>query len=635
MTCSRSAWLLSVLTACALAVGCSDAASAPDSSGAAPPEESITNNQEEGVDEGGIVKAAGDHLIVLRRGRLFTVAMGDESLEPVCMVDAFAPGSRLGTWYDEMLVDGSQVVVIGYSYTIGATELGIFELSDDGCIAHRETYFLRSHDYYSTRNYASRLVDGELVFYMPHYLGYSNDMPAFRANEEDWRDIIESEEIHRPSADSEQSTLHTIVRCDLRAPRLGCRADGIVGGFARTFYVSRSAVYVWVLDYRYGGESTTDELPPAELYRLPLDGSAASGVRLWGAPTDQFSFREADNGDLHVLVRSDGYGDWMGGPEFSSGSVGLVTVPADRWPNEGLTRLSWSNYVDLPAPADHDTYARPLQNRFVGEHVLYGTGNTWWGTASTGTTLFAYRVGGEAPAQRLPLPHDIGRLESLGHGALAVGSRGGNLYFTSVSLDDAVAVVDQHVEAGASQGELRSHGFFYRPRSEDAGTMALPIRSAGEGYRHLTHGSASIAYLDVEHLDFNELGSLTASDDDLDDRCLVSCVDWYGNARPIFYRDRTFALLGYELVEGVIVEGGIDEVRRVHLMGDQTETQQLQLDEAYDEAMEANPGYTPGAWGWGYGGACSVSGVGAGSAGPLPLLLGLGLLVAVRRTRRR
>src|SRR5207244_574894 len=34
--------------------------------------ESITNTQHAGVDEGGIVKLHGDHLVVLRRGRLFT-----------------------------------------------------------------------------------------------------------------------------------------------------------------------------------------------------------------------------------------------------------------------------------------------------------------------------------------------------------------------------------------------------------------------------------------------------------------------------------------------------------------------------------------------------------------------------------
>ena len=61
--------------------GCGAQAPAPSSA------ESITNTQEAGVDEGGIVKAAGDYLIVLRRGRLFTVRLGDQDLQPVSMID--------------------------------------------------------------------------------------------------------------------------------------------------------------------------------------------------------------------------------------------------------------------------------------------------------------------------------------------------------------------------------------------------------------------------------------------------------------------------------------------------------------------------------------------------------------------
>src|SRR6185295_14384379 len=53
--------------------------------------ESITNNQQAGVDEGGIVKLHGDHLVVLRRGRLFTVKVGDGALQPISSVDAFGP----------------------------------------------------------------------------------------------------------------------------------------------------------------------------------------------------------------------------------------------------------------------------------------------------------------------------------------------------------------------------------------------------------------------------------------------------------------------------------------------------------------------------------------------------------------
>jgi uncharacterized secreted protein with C-terminal beta-propeller domain len=73
-------------------------------------EESVTNTQEVGVDEGGIVKVHGNHLVILRRGRLFTVAIGDNALTPVSHVNAFSPDiDPERTWYDEMLVSGDTV----------------------------------------------------------------------------------------------------------------------------------------------------------------------------------------------------------------------------------------------------------------------------------------------------------------------------------------------------------------------------------------------------------------------------------------------------------------------------------------------------------------------------------------------
>ncbi len=43
---------------------------------------------------------------------------------------------------------------------------------------------------------------------------------------------------------------------------------------------------------------------------------------------------------------------------------------------------------------------------------------------------------------------------------------------------------------------------------------------------------------------------------------MVSCTDWYGNARPIFMNGRIFALLGYEIVEGRLVRGRVVETCR-------------------------------------------------------------------------
>jgi uncharacterized secreted protein with C-terminal beta-propeller domain len=76
--------------------------------------ESITNVQHAGVDEGGIVKVHGDHLVILRRGRLFTVGIRDRQLKSTATLDAFGKGvDPRGAWYDELLISGDTIVVIG------------------------------------------------------------------------------------------------------------------------------------------------------------------------------------------------------------------------------------------------------------------------------------------------------------------------------------------------------------------------------------------------------------------------------------------------------------------------------------------------------------------------------------------
>ncbi|HEX8527205.1 hypothetical protein, partial [Allosphingosinicella sp.] len=45
--------------------------------------------------------------------------------------------------------------------------------------------------------------------------------------------------------------------------------------------------------------------------------------------------------------------------------------------------------------------------------------------------------------------------------------------------------------------------------------------------------------------------------------CEVSCVDWYGNSRPIFTDGRIFALTATELIEGRLDNGRIVELRRL------------------------------------------------------------------------
>src|SRR6185503_8276764 len=115
------------------------------------------------------------------------------------------------TWYDEMLVSANTVVVIGYSYQRGGTEVGLFDITDDGKLSYRSTYHLRSNDYYSSRNYASRLIGNKLIFYAPQYLYPGAEdpfesFPAVRkwhkdAKQDEFHRIVPATRVYRPQAD--------------------------------------------------------------------------------------------------------------------------------------------------------------------------------------------------------------------------------------------------------------------------------------------------------------------------------------------------------------------------------------------------------------------------------------------------
>src|SRR5436853_1593798 len=299
---------------------------------AAKDEESITNTQHAGVDEGGIVKLHCDHLVVLRRGRWFTVAIGDGSLKPISTVDAFGPEiDPRYTWYDEMLVSEDTVAVIGYSYERGGTEVGLFRIDRSGNLAYRSTYHLRSNDYYSSRNYASRLIGSKLIFYTPLYLNpESNDpfgqFPAVRkwhkgATPQEFQRIVSATHVYRPERQLDSTygvALHTVTVCDLAQDDFKCEATAVLGAAGRVFYVSPESVYVWTTNWARSGQKTNEQ---SVLYRLPLDGSSPSAIGVSGSPVDQFSFLESEDKHLNVLVRSNGSGDGMQPAERPPGYV--------------------------------------------------------------------------------------------------------------------------------------------------------------------------------------------------------------------------------------------------------------------------------------------------------------------------
>jgi hypothetical protein len=544
--------------------------SPPPAAASAPAAPSITNNQIVGVDEGDIVKLRGETLVVLRRGRLFTISLAGGRMRPVSSIDAFPPGVEArGDWYDEMLVSGNRVIVVGYSYRRRTSEVNRFRLDDSGRLSFEDSYQLRSSDYYSSRNYATRLLGSRLVLYSPLSLRRDGDpldsLPAMRRwqaaapADAPFRRIAGARRVFVPPAMrgrrlKDITTLHSVTSCDLAAPVLDCESSVVLGSWSRTFFVSSNAVYLWI-----GQQRERARGPDALVYRLPFDRSRPSAVAARGQPIDQFSFMpDAGRSALHVLVRQHANGDAMWGAEFSVGALALLSIPMGAF-GDGRRELPFERYRLLPKPEGE---AWNLQNRFVGDHLLYGSPS-----ASTGAVFAVSLV--DRSATRLPLSHGVERLDAIGRDGIVIGSGGGALGFTAIDLTGRPRVAEEFRLPAARQGEARSHSFYFRADpggGGSSGILGLPVARHVPGDNAWNpRVTAAMLFLRRDSGRLAQAGELAAAStagNDRDDGCQASCVDWYGNARPIFIGERVFALLGYELVEGEARAGRIREIAR-------------------------------------------------------------------------
>lgn len=236
---------------------------------------------------------------------------------------------------------------------------------------------------------------------------------------------------------------------------------------------------------------------------------------------------------------------------------------------DGSTAAKASDYRSVPKVAGDD-----IQNRYVGDWLIYGTAPSRWnrnGNPQDPTPpAYALRYATTDAVQTLRVGHGVERIETMGANAVLAGNAGDDLHFTSIALGQRARPATVFVQRDAAQGESRTHGFFYRQDASgqgitEQGIVGLPIigKQRGNDMGRYLDESASVLYLRNRDLRLSRMGALEASDKvSSDDGCKASCVDWYGNARPIFIGQRVFALLGYELVEGQVADAHIRERRR-------------------------------------------------------------------------
>jgi len=550
---------------------------------ASPP--SITNNQEPGVDEGDIVKQYGRFLIVLHDGRLFSIDTGAApgAMSLIDRVDVYR-SPELGTWYDELLITDDRLIVTGYDYRTDASELALFRIDSSGVITHDATFFLESDDYYSSENYASRVVDGNLVLYTPLYLTDRDDddpleFPRLRRwtraeGYSEWQPLFAPTDVYLPIQRTVDPVVHAVSVCPLAEGAFRCRSTGIIGPSSREFYVSPEHAYLWVSSeqdlYDYvddcrGDRPRRDARPiPAALYRISLADGGATAVFTSGVPKDQFSLDARDRQFLALLW-------WIPGDCVPDEDYPLryARIPTGAF-SSTPTSLPRDHYYALPIPSGSG-----IENRFTEKYLVYGGSDGRWAAYwddgdYPATDLIAVPVDAPDALTTVPLLHSVERVEVFGDNVVVDGYRGNapGLNVSTIDLRRRPQVGDSAFLDRVLESEGRSHAFNGLADADGGGIFGLPtvFRQLS---RYRDEGS-NIHFFTVEPtLDIRVAGYVAPDPSAMgaDYECEVSCIDWYGNARPIFMNDRVFALSSVELIEASFINGQVRERQRVSLTG--------------------------------------------------------------------
>ena len=357
-------------------------------------------------------------------------------------------------------------------------------------LRYRATYHLRSFDYYSSRNYASRLIGRKLVFYTPTLLqpwggaAAGRLLPGLRR----WQGEADAARVRthpagharlphrrrlRPGAAARAA--HRDRAATSAAPRCAASRPPCSARPARVFYVSQGSVYVWTSAWRARRPQPTAP-SRARCRRCSASRSTARrrrALKTAGVPIDQLSFLEDGSGHLNVLLRESGRGEGMWGSERTHGAHGAAARAAGRVRRRRAAPRSASTTARCPRRP-----AGALQNRYRRRLAAVGRRARQRAPARRGL--------GAALCRRATPQCAAARPWRRAHRGDGRRTPCWSAMPAPTCTSARVRLARGDARAGRPpcaarrrQGETRTHGFFYRP----TGARRRPARPAGAARR--------------------------------------------------------------------------------------------------------------------------------------------------------
>lgn len=548
----------------------------------------ITNNQEAGVDEGGIVKKMGSLLLVLRQGVLHVIDAGAPGRERFALLHSHtvvADDSRDDLYYDEILTFSGGAILLGFNFVENAAELFVFRLDASGGLEPRGRWQLSVDDYFSGNDSGARIRDGELVL--------SLSFPAESLLKDNWPfaarvgsdgDPIEATRVDLLAPDDLQvldglgaePQVYAFLRCDLEGllqQRLACTRSAAVANAGASTYIAADGIYL--ADYSWTAQAwrRRDFDPWLARWTGPEPGDYAS--RVLRLPQNR---AEAPTVIATTSLPNGRFG-------FKETADGLYLIGSERLSEDAQRNLL--QYIPLSRFRARTPGLAPAEIRasIEGEiaFLRFDRDAAWLALEEAGGddseddeyqpgTRQLHRLpldGG--PIQHLPLPAPVERIELLAEHVLLMGSvyrddEPQDLRTVLVRRDNAAVGPLGQWPGMAADLSSRSHSFNAARLDDGTELAGLPVFAPEPpaGSRYYREDLVEDLLVFRRAGDMLQLAARVDMQHSPSD-CELDCYAWYGSARFFAFGERLFALSGELLKELRFDRGELKETGRVGL----------------------------------------------------------------------
>ena len=548
----------------------------------------ITNNQEAGVDEGGIVKKMGSLLLVLRQGVLHVIDAGAQERERFALLHSHtvvADDSRDDLYYDEILTFSGGAILLGFNFVDNAAELFVFRLDASGGLEPRGRWQMSVDDYFSGNDSGARIRDGELVL--------SLSFPAESLLKDNWPfaarvgsdggpieatrvDLLAPDDLQVLDGLGAEPQVYAFLRCDLDGllqQRLACTRSAAVANADASTYIAADGIYLADHSWTRQAWRRRDFDPWLARWTVPKPGDYAS--RVLRLPQNR--------AEAPAVIATTGLPNGRFG--LKETADGLYLIGSERLSEDAQRNLL--QYIPLSRFRSRTPGLAPAEIRasIEGEiaFLRFDQDDAWLALEEAGGddseddeyqpgTRQLHRLpldGG--PIRHLPLPAPVERIELLAEHVLLMGSvyrddEPQDLRTVLVRRDNAAVGPLGQWPGMAADLSSRSHSFNAARLDDGTELAGLPVFAPEPpaGSRYYREDLVEDLLVFRRAGDMLQLAARVDMQHSPSD-CELDCYAWYGSARFFAFGERLFALSGELLKELRFDRGELKETGRVGL----------------------------------------------------------------------